>query len=93
MDCGTEMEAENPAQVIIIALIRGISSLELIGMHRRNQRLPSGSVGKEPTYQCRRFRFDPWVGKISWRRATHSNILAWRISWKEEPSLQRVGHK
>ena len=22
--------------------------------------------------------FDPWVGKITWRRATHSNILAWR---------------
>ena len=28
--------------------------------------------GKEPTYQCRRHkrhRFDPWVGKIPWRRA------------------------
>ena len=28
--------------------------------------------GKEPTCQCRslrRRRFDPWVGKISWRRA------------------------
>ena len=27
--------------------------------------------GKEPAYQCRRpkrLRFDPWVGKISWRR-------------------------
>ena len=30
-----------------------------------------GSSGKEPTCQCRRHkihRFDPWVGKISWRR-------------------------
>ena len=32
------------------------------------------------------------------RMATHSNILAWRIPWTEEPSelqsmgLQRVGH-
>ena len=32
------------------------------------------------------------------RRATHSNILAWRIPWTEEPGrlqsmgLQRVGH-
>ena len=24
--------------------------------------------GKESTCQCRRHRFDPWVGKISWRR-------------------------
>ena len=33
---------------------------------------PGGASGKEPTYQCRRLkrgRFDPWVGKILWRRA------------------------
>ena len=24
--------------------------------------------GKEPTPQCRRHGFDPWVGKIPWRR-------------------------
>ena len=29
---------------------------------------PGGSVSKEPTCQCRRLRFDPWVGKIPWRR-------------------------
>ena len=31
--------------------------------------------------------FDPWVGKIPWRRymATYSSILAWRIPWTEEP--------
>ena len=32
---------------------------------------PGGAVVKEPTCQCRRHRrhgFDPWVGKISWRR-------------------------
>ena len=45
--------------------------------------------------------FDPWVGKIPWRRewmATHSSILAWRIPWTEEPGglqsmgSQRIGH-
>ena len=45
--------------------------------------------------------FDPWVGKIPWRRAwqhTAVSILAWRIPWTEEPGglesigLQRVGH-
>ena len=27
-----------------------------------------GIGGKESTCQCRRFRFDPWVEKIPWRR-------------------------
>ena len=48
-----------------------------------------------------RLRFDPWVGKIPWRKgmATHSSILGWRIPWTEEPGglqsmgLQRVRHK
>jgi len=33
---------------------------------------PGGTSSKEPTCQCRRhkrYKFDPWVGKISWRRA------------------------
>ena len=45
---------------------------------------------KESVCQCRRHGrhgFDPWVGKIPWRRkmATHFNILAWEIPWTEEP--------
>ena len=32
------------------------------------QRLPSWLSGQEPGCQCRRCRFDPWVGKIPWRR-------------------------
>ena len=33
---------------------------------------PGGASGKEPTCQCsghKRCGFDPWVGKIPWRRA------------------------
>ena len=33
---------------------------------------PGGTSGKEPVCQCRRERrseFDPWMGKIPWRRA------------------------
>ena len=33
---------------------------------------PGGVSGKEPACQCgrhKRWRFDPWVGKIPWRRA------------------------
>ena len=29
---------------------------------------PCGSNGKEPSCQCRRCRFSPWVRKILWRR-------------------------
>ena len=32
--------------------------------------LPGGASGKEPTcqYRCMRCGFDPWVGKMPWRR-------------------------
>ena len=37
-------------------------------------------------------RFQVWVGKIPWRRAQQSSILAWRIPWTEEPGgLQSRG--
>ena len=59
--------------------------------------------GKEYTCQCRSLRrhgFDPWVGKIPWRRSWQPTpvFLAWRIPWIEEPGglqstrSQRVGH-
>ena len=47
---------------------------------------------------------ETWVQSMGWEdplekgMATHSNILAWRIPWIEEPGglhsmgLQRVGH-
>ena len=56
---------------------------------------PGGSDGKEPA--CN-------VGDLGWEdpleegKATHSNILSWRIPWTEElgglqsMGLQRVGH-
>ena len=31
--------------------------------------LPRWLSGKGPACQCRRLRFNPWVGKIPWRRA------------------------
>ena len=47
-----------------------------------------------------RHRFDPWVGKIPWRRKWQLTpvFLTWKIPWTEEPDrlqsmgLQRVGH-
>ena len=65
--------------------------------------LPRWDSGKETACQCRRPRkrgFNPWVRKIPLEEemTTHSSILAWRISWTEEPGrlqsmgLQRVEH-
>ena len=55
---------------------------------------PGGSVGKKIHLQCRKCRFNPWVGKIPWSMTTYSSILAWRIPWKEEPGgLQYIGRK
>ena len=61
------------------------------------------SAGKEPACQCRRHKrrgFDPWVGKIPWRRAWQPTaiFLPGESPWSEEadelPSMrsQRVGH-
>ena len=39
---------------------------------------PGEASGKEPTWQCRRHKrckFDPWVGKIPWRRAWQPTLL------------------
>ena len=41
-------------------------------------------MGRRIHLQWGRPGFDPWVGKIPWRRATHSSILAWRIPMDRE---------
>jgi len=53
--------------------------------------LPWWVSGKEPACQCRRHRFDPWVGRCPGKEmATHS--LAWRIPLTEESrGLQSLG--
>ena len=55
---------------------------------------PGGTGGREPTCQCRRCGFHPWVGKIPCRRTRqpYSSALAWRSPWTEEPGgLQSIG--
>ena len=40
----------------------------------RAKGFPGGPRGKEPTRQCRshkKCRFDPWAGKIPWKREWH----------------------
>ena len=67
---------------------------------RQDDRPPRWSSGKEPTCQCRRCEFHPWVRKMSWRRKWQPTpvFLLGKIPWIEEPgglqsmAYQRVGH-
>ena len=85
---------------------RGRECLFQFSQHKPFSRaigFPGGARGKESACQCRRCKrcgFDPWAGKISWRRKgqTTPGFLAWKIPWAEEPGgqqsmgLQRIGH-
>ena len=64
--------------------------------HEAMRRFPGGASGKEPTWQCRRWELDPWVGKIPWRRAWQPTPVFWpgESPWTEEPGgLQSMGSK
>ena len=71
-------------------------------LHWQADSLPSElqGNGKESACQCRRPGFDPWVGKIPWRREWQPTpvFLPGESSWTEEPGWlqsvesQRVGH-
>ena len=51
--------------------------------------------GKKSACQCTTPGFDSWVKKILFlekEMATHSSILAWKITWTEKPGrLQSMG--
>ena len=63
---------------------------------------PGGSGnGKESTCQCRRCRFNPWVGKITWRRAWQltpvflpgkSHRQRCLMGYMQSMGSQKVGH-
>ena len=62
---------------------------------------PGGANSKEPTCQCMRHKrcgFDPWGGKIPWRRKCQFTpvFLPGESLWTEEPGwvqfIQRVRH-
>ena len=62
----------------------------------QDYRLPRWYGGKEFAWQCRRCRrlqFDPWVGKLPWRRAWRPTLvfLPEKIPWTGEPG--RLVHR
>ena len=42
-------------------------------------------LGRKESCQCRRHKFNPCVGRIPRRNGNLSSILAYKISWTEEP--------
>ena len=53
----------------------------------------TAQLGKNlPAIQETRVRFLGWEDALEKEMATHSSVLAWRISWTEEPGgLQSMG--
>ena len=68
------------------AFVRYMQTTNIPRIHLMDE-FPRWLSGKEPACQCRRCCFNPWIGKIPWRRKWQptSSILAWRIPWTEEP--------
>ena len=56
---------------------------------------PGGSVVKNPpAVQETQVQSLGWEDPLEEDMATHTRILAWRVSWTEEPAgLQSIGHK
>ena len=56
---------------------------------------PDGSVGKESACRCRRPGFDPWVGKIPWRRERLLTPVVLPAEFHGQRSLvdSKWGHK
>ena len=112
MDCslpGSSVHGDSPGRNTGVGchyLLQGIfltqvSNLCLLLLYHEYRHGPlRWSSGKEPTCQCRRPGFDPWVGGIPCRRAWQSTpvFLPGESPGTEEPGglqsmgLHRVGH-
>ena len=88
------------SNLCLLLLHSQVSSLPLMpsGKPKVGKGLPWWLSGKEPAWQCRRCRFNHWVGKIPWRRKWQPTpvFFAWEIPWAEEPGCSprscRVRH-
>ena len=71
--------------------ILGEHSLWLLSIDIIHMVFSSGASGKEPSYQCSRYKrceFNPWVGKIPWRRKWKPTALFFPGESHEQRSLE-----
>ena len=61
-------DAENSHHIGKLVLWSGLCDEVTFRLRSEDQGLPWWLSGKEPSCQCRRCGFDPWVRKIPWRR-------------------------
>ena len=77
-----------------------LSDFPFLSFHYKQARasLVAQSVKTLPALQDTRVRSLGWEDPLGKEMATHSSILAWKITWTEEPGglqskgWQRVGH-
>ena len=76
------------------AIFKERAAQNVLTKHISNSGL-GGPNGKEPSCQYRRQVLSlGWEDSLEEDMATHSIILAWRISWAEEPGgVQSLGSK
>ena len=79
-------------ELLDISLLQGTRVL-FFKRVKLNHLLPRWLNGKESACQCRRYGFDPWVGKIPWRRAWQPTpeFLPGEFLTEEPGRLQSVG--
>ena len=94
-------------------MLHGLLFTLLLGFSQRNRTsqfyfipptLKESSILVAQMVKCLPTMRETWVQSLDWEdllekeTATHSNTLAWKVSWTEEPGrlqsmgLQRVGH-
>ena len=54
--------------------------------------LPGWLSGKESACQCRRHVFDPWIGKIPWRRKWQPTLVFLAGKSRGQSSLEATIH-
>ena len=88
MESGSELEQSGPQTLLLL--------MRLFCLFSETCRFILVIVYK-CLHICRGFGSLAWEDPLEKEMATHSSILAWKISWTEEPGLQsmrsqRVGH-
>ena len=91
--CG--FNESNTEFIATVSLSRTLTYLIFQRTQESRHGLPRGVSGKEPACQCRRHNrhgFDPWVGRIPWRRKWHPLQYSFLGNPKDRGAWQATVH-